>query len=118
MAWPSASSATVASSPTRAGISPPTRKRWPSSPPLPRPSGSAHEKHASPSPRASPTALRTPSTRGEGRGGRLEAPTVLLAAPHPNPLPIEEWGEGIAEHAAMTRKQRRAVFIVLSIGVL
>src|SRR5204863_7886131 len=47
--------------------------------------------HASPSPRASPTPPRPASARGEGTS---------------------------AEHAAMTRKQRRVVFIALSIGVL
>ena len=42
---------------------------------------------SSPSPHA-------PSAWGEGRGeGRPQAPEQA-AAPHPNPLPTEEWGEG------------------------
>jgi vanillin dehydrogenase len=42
----------------------------------------------SPSPRASLTSPLASSARGEGRGeGRQEAPAVLEAAPHPNPLP-------------------------------
>jgi error-prone DNA polymerase len=47
------------------------------------------EPGSSPSPRAS-------SARGEGRGeGRRQVPTsALVAAPHPNPLPAEERGEG------------------------
>jgi formamidopyrimidine-DNA glycosylase len=37
----------------------------------------------------------SPRLRGEGRGeGQKHAPPNL-AAPHPNPLPTEEWGEGI-----------------------
>jgi protein ImuB len=53
-----------------------------------------------PSPRASPTAPRTPTTRGEGRGeGRRHTPTSAPgAAPHPNPLPAS--GErGSPQHA-------------------
>ena len=51
----------------------------------------------SPSPRASPSSPGTPTARGEGRGeGRPQAPTQTVAAPHPSPLPTEEWGEGIA----------------------
>ena len=47
----------------------------------------------SPSPRAS-------SARGEGRGeGQRRAPEQA-AAPHPNPLPTEEWGEGIRSGTA------------------
>ena len=36
--------------------------------------------------------------RGSGEGQPL-APT-LVAAPHPNPLPTEEWGEGTDVEAA------------------
>ncbi len=37
----------------------------------------------------------SPRLRGEGRGeGPRQAPTEFGAAPHPNPLPTEEWGEG------------------------
>jgi FO synthase len=37
----------------------------------------------------------SPRLRGEGRGeGRPRAPAQLVSAPHPNPLPTEEWGEG------------------------
>ena len=44
----------------------------------------------------------SPRLRGEGRGeGRQQAPTLPLAAPHPNPLPTEWWGEG-------TRWRRRS----------
>jgi glycine dehydrogenase subunit 2 len=55
-----------------------------------------------PSPRATPPSPSTPSARGEGRGegqqqtpAQASAPHESLAAPHPNPLPIEEWGEGM-----------------------
>ena len=42
-----------------------------------------------------PTAPSPRTSRGEGRGeGRQQAPTALGAAPHPSPLPTEEWGEG------------------------
>ncbi len=39
----------------------------------------------------------SPRLRGEGRGeGQRQTPTPeLVAAPHPNPLSTEEWGEGI-----------------------
>jgi assimilatory nitrate reductase catalytic subunit len=51
----------------------------------------------SPSPRASPVSPHTPTARREGRGeGQRHTPSeVQAAAPHPNPLPTEEWGEGI-----------------------
>ena len=41
--------------------------------------------------------LRNPRADGERvgvRGGRLAAMLKYAAAPHPNPLPTEEWGEG------------------------
>jgi branched-chain amino acid transport system ATP-binding protein len=39
-----------------------------------------------PSPRASPTSPQAPTARGEGRGeGRLQPPSELRDAPHPNP---------------------------------
>ena len=40
---------------------------------------------------------------GEGRGeGRRQTPTLeQAAAPHPNPLPTEEWGEGTARRPAI-----------------
>jgi anaerobic selenocysteine-containing dehydrogenase len=39
-----------------------------------------------------------PRLRGEGRGeGQKEGLRVLGAAPHPNPLPTEEWGEGTSQ---------------------
>ena len=51
---------------------------------------------ASPSTRASPTSPRAPSARGEGRGeGQPQTPSEPRSTPHPNPLPTEEWGEGI-----------------------
>jgi protein ImuB len=56
----------------------------------------------SPSPRTSRHAESVPSARREGRGeGRKLAPTVLVAAPHPNPLPMPEeaWGEGTVSAA-------------------
>jgi len=58
---------------------------------------------SSPSPRASPTSPHTPSARGEGHGGAVpsargegqpHAPSDPRSAPHPGPLPTEEWGEG------------------------
>jgi len=55
---------------------------------------SPHARRELPSP-----LVRSPSPRlrGEGRGeGQHKAPTELGAAPHPNPLPTEEWGEGTA----------------------
>ena len=49
---------------------------------------------SSPSPR---------SSRGEGRGeGPMQTPSADGAAPHPNPLPTEEWGEGIPAAPAPT----------------
>jgi len=40
------------------------------------------------------------SARREGRGeGQHKAPTFPASAPHPNPLPTEEWGEGIPPEA-------------------
>jgi hypothetical protein len=55
--------------------------------------------YASPSPRASPTPPRAPSTRGEGRGlpsakaegeGQTLARTLpSVAPPHPSPLPVK-----------------------------
>jgi len=37
----------------------------------------------------------SPRLRGEGRGeGPKQVPAALGAAPHPSPLPTEEWGEG------------------------
>ena len=44
---------------------------------------------SSPSPRAPPTVVQTPSARGEGRGeGQEHTPTsASAAAPHPSPLP-------------------------------
>ncbi len=62
--------------------------------------------HAAPSPRHAGGVSST--RRGEGHGGavppargegRPQAPTQLVAAPHPNPLPTEEWGEGTGEVA-------------------
>src|SRR5262245_26555602 len=32
-----------------------------------------------------------------------------IAAPHPNPLPTEEWGEGISRHPARLRLVRQAL---------
>ncbi len=58
-------------------------------PPSPRlPSGSPHIRPAHDQPEG---------LRGEGRGeGQRQTPTSApVAAPHPNPLPTEEWGEGI-----------------------
>jgi 16S rRNA (guanine527-N7)-methyltransferase len=69
-----------------------------------------------PSPRATPTSPAAPSARGEGRGeGQKQAPTVLGAAPHPNPLPMEEWGEGIgvpSSHITLIESDtRKAAFL-------
>jgi 16S rRNA (guanine527-N7)-methyltransferase len=52
----------------------------------------------------------SPRLRGEGRGeGQHKAPTPLGAAPHPNPLPAEERGGGIAEgtHVALIESDTR-----------
>jgi NlpC/P60 family putative phage cell wall peptidase len=41
------------------------------------------------------TAPSPRTSRGEGRGeGRRDTPTAPVVAPHPSPLPTEEWGEG------------------------
>lgn len=65
---------------------------------------------ASPSPRPSRHAEGVLSARREGRGeGRHETPAALEAAPHPIPLPTEEWGEGIAaSRAALAQAAARA----------
>ena len=48
-----------------------------------------------PSPRATETSPLAHSARGEGRGGgQPHAPAEVVSAPHPSPLPTEEWGEG------------------------
>ena len=48
-----------------------------------------------PSPRATPISPYTPPVRGEGRGEGQQKALARGSAPHPNPLPMEEWGEGI-----------------------
>ena len=64
----------------------------------------------SPSPRASRTSPQTVSARGEGRGeGQHKAPTQPISAPHPSPLPTEEWGEGMRERLASFPLEAHAV---------
>ena len=63
-----------------------------------------HQSHIPERAVRTPPALPLPALRGERvaasaprqRGeGRLETAPCIVAAPHPNPLPTEEWGEGI-----------------------
>ena len=59
------------------------------------------------SPRAAPTSPSAPTARGESRGeGQNQVP-------HPNPLPMEEWGEGIgATHVTLIEGDtRKAAFL-------
>jgi len=46
------------------------------------------------SPRARPAHIMPEGLRGEGRGEEQQQASEQAAAPHPNPLPTEEWGEG------------------------
>jgi peptide/nickel transport system ATP-binding protein len=55
------------------------------------------EGDAPPSPRLRHAEGVLPARReGRGEGQRQASAPAQLAAPHPNPLPTEEWGEGIA----------------------
>ena len=69
------------------------------------------------SPRAAPTSPSAPTARGESRGeGQNQVP-------HPNPLPMEEWGEGIgATHVTLiegdTRKGAFLREVVRQTGLL
>src|SRR5262245_34264720 len=90
--------------PRRAATSPPTRRRWAPSPRLPTAWASAHDRLA-----------KAPS-------GTTLARLLALAVGR---APVRRaWflgtGEacGRARHSAMTRKQRRGVFILLTVSVL
>jgi lysyl-tRNA synthetase class 2 len=54
----------------------------------------------------------SPRLREEGRGEGQELAPAYVAAPHPNPLPMEEWGEGTMATApdpgALARSARAA----------
>jgi 4-diphosphocytidyl-2-C-methyl-D-erythritol kinase len=58
---------------------------------------------SSPSPRFSRRAESAPSARGERRGEGQRQTPEQAAAPHPNPLPTEEWGEGTGALLAYIR---------------
>src|SRR5262249_33826289 len=98
MPTPSSTAGTMPArhSPRPGRISPPTGRPWVSLPHSPRASASAHERNHGPSP------MRL---RGLGAAG-----AQLLGARGWEPRP--------ARRLAMTRKQRRAMFIVLPICVL
>jgi pyruvate dehydrogenase E1 component beta subunit len=60
----------------------------------------------------------SPRLRGEGHGGAVppargegqhKAPTSPAAAPHPGPLPTEEWGEGTTTNQTMREALRDAM---------
>ncbi len=73
------------------------------------------------------TSALSPRLRGEGRGeGRPRSPALeQAAAPHPNPLPMEEWGAGTrvtliesdTRKAAFLREVVRAVSPLPGIGL-